>query len=112
MKRKTVKRKQMILRLSHNLDEPIRVTDSNKESSREIGAIPLLTQEQELELGKILKEADPDSEEYKQAKDLMVSCNLRLDGFCGKKIYKKWRIILSGFDSGRKSWFNTCGGKI
>lgn len=69
----------------YNLDEPIRVTDSNKIYLREIGAIPLLSQEQELELGKILKEADPDSEEYKQAKDLMVSSNLRLVVSVAKK---------------------------
>lgn len=69
----------------YNLDEPIRVTDSNKIYLREIGAIPLLSQEQEQGLGKILKEADPDSEEYKQAKDQMVSSNLRLVVSVAKK---------------------------
>ena len=54
------------------------IHDSEMQYLHEIGQIPLLTPEQEKETGKILKECDPDSEEYKKAKDLMISSNLRL----------------------------------
>ena len=52
--------------------------DTQRQYMKEIGQIPLLTPEQERATGKILKEADPDSPEYKQAKDLLISSNLRL----------------------------------
>ena len=52
--------------------------DSQRQYMKKIGQIPLLTPEQERETGKILKESDPNSEEYKQAKDLLISSNLRL----------------------------------
>ena len=54
------------------------IHDSEMQYLHEIGQIPLLTPEQEKETGKMLKECDPDSEEYKKAKDLMISSNLRL----------------------------------
>lgn len=54
------------------------IQDSEMHYLHEIGQIPLLTPEQERETAKILKEADPDSEAYKKAKDLMISSNLRL----------------------------------
>lgn len=55
-----------------------RIHDSEMQYLHEIGQIPLLTPEKEKETAKILKEADPSSEEYKIAKDLMISSNLRL----------------------------------
>ncbi len=54
------------------------IHDSEMQYLHEIGQIPLLTPEKEKETAKILKEADPSSEEYKIAKDLMISSNLRL----------------------------------
>ena len=56
----------------------LHIADSGKQYLKEIGAIPLLTAEQEKATAKILKEGDPQSEEYKQAKDLLISSNLRL----------------------------------
>lgn len=55
-----------------------RVQDSELQYLREIGQIPLLTPEQEKETARILKESDPESPEYRSAKDLMISSNLRL----------------------------------
>ena len=52
--------------------------DSELHYLKEIGAIPLLTAEKEKETAKILKEEDPSSQTYKDAKDLMISSNLRL----------------------------------
>ena len=72
-----------------SIDTPIRLTDSNKMYLKEIGRIPLLTREQELEAAKIIKESDPSSEEYKQAKDLMVSSNLRLVVSIAKKYIRR-----------------------
>lgn len=54
------------------------IHDSEMQYLHEIGQIPLLTPEKEKETAKILKEADPDSEAYKKAKELMISSNLRL----------------------------------
>lgn len=54
------------------------IHDSEMHYLHEIGQIPLLTPEKEKETAKVLKEADPDSEAYKKAKELMISSNLRL----------------------------------
>ncbi len=51
---------------------------SERQYLNEIGAYPLLTAEQERNAAKIVKEADKDSQEYKDAKDLLISSNLRL----------------------------------
>lgn len=55
-----------------------KLVDSELHYLKEIGAIPLLTAEQEKAAAKVLKETDPASTEYKDAKDLMISSNLRL----------------------------------
>lgn len=55
-----------------------KLVDSELHYLKEIGAIPLLTVEQEKAAAKVLKETDPASKEYKDAKDLMISSNLRL----------------------------------
>lgn len=55
-----------------------KLVDSELHYLKEIGAIPLLTAEQEKAAAKVLKETDPASAEYKDAKDLMISSNLRL----------------------------------
>ena len=45
---------------------------------KEIGRIPLLTDDEEKYLGTILKNNDPDSEAYKDAKNRFIESNLRL----------------------------------
>lgn len=54
------------------------VGDAERQYLRQIGQIPLLTAQQEKDAAKAMQENPVDSQAYKDAKDLLISSNLRL----------------------------------
>ncbi len=74
--------------------------DSVKIYLRQIGKIPLLSQEEELDLARKIQE-----EHDTFSKDLLVNANLRLVVSIAKKIYWQ-RLVIFRFNSRRKCWSN------
>lgn len=61
-----------------NFDENVLGTETYKLYIKDIMSYPLLSVIEEKEIGEILENADPDSDEYKTAKEKLINSNLRL----------------------------------
>ena len=87
------------------IPEDVEATEPLKIYLKEIGQIPLLTEEEERVLGQKSAQGD------KEAKRKLEEGNLRLVVSIAKH-YTGSRAFLSGFDSGRKSGVDARCGKI
>ena len=76
--------------------------DSVRLYLREIGKIPLLSAEEEMDLARRIVEGD------KKAKDKMAEANMRLVVSIAKRYFGSW-LGLFRFDSRGKYWAFACG---